>query len=36
MVLPLITLGSVPASGAAFEAHTRACLAELDLLAHDD
>ncbi|OHU46069.1 hypothetical protein BKG82_28080 [Mycobacteroides chelonae] len=36
MVLPLITLGSVPVSGAAFEAHTRACLAELNLLADND
>jgi hypothetical protein len=35
-VLPLITLGSVPVSGAALEAHARACLAELDLLAADD
>lgn len=36
MVLPLITLGSVPVSGAAFEAHVRACLAELNLLADND
>jgi hypothetical protein len=35
-VLPLIALGSVPFSGAALEAHARACLAELDLLADDD
>lgn len=35
MVLPLITLGSVPASGAALEAHARACLVELNLLADD-
>lgn len=35
-VVPLVTLGSVPASGAALEAHVRACLAELDLLAADD
>lgn len=36
MVLPLVTLGSVPASGAALEAHVRACLVELNLLANDD
>lgn len=36
IVMPLITLTSVPASGAALEAHVRACLAELDLLARDD
>jgi hypothetical protein len=35
-VLPLITLGSVPVSGADLEAHVRACLAELNLLAEDD
>jgi hypothetical protein len=35
-VLPLITLGYIPASGAALAAHARACLAELDLLADDD
>jgi hypothetical protein len=36
MVMPLITLQSVPASGATLEAHVRACLAELNLLARDD
>jgi len=36
MVLPLVTLGSVPASGAALEAHFRACLVELNLLANND
>lgn len=35
MVLPLVTLSSVPASGAALEAHTRACLTELGLLVND-
>lgn len=33
LLLPLVTLASVPASGATLEAHARACLAELDLLA---
>lgn len=33
MLLPLVTLASVPPSGTALEAHARACLAALDLLA---
>ncbi|WP_131823217.1 hypothetical protein [Mycobacteroides chelonae] len=35
VILPLITLNSVPTSAAALESHARACLAELDLLADD-
>jgi len=35
VVLPLVTLAAVPTSGAALEAHARACLAALDLLASE-
>ncbi|BCI84571.1 hypothetical protein MTY66_61960 (plasmid) [Mycolicibacterium sp. TY66] len=35
LVLPLITLSAVPSSGEALEAHARACLSELNLLADD-
>lgn len=36
ILIPLVTLEDVPASGADLKARLRACLAELGLLAADD